>query len=63
MINITDSNRDDILESYVSRLVENMDTNSALELLEELLLEKKDIMSNESLEDEIIEFDPDLLRS
>lgn len=63
MINITDSNRDDILESYVSRLVENMDTNSAFELLEELLLEKKDIMSNESLEDEIIEFDPDLLRS
>lgn len=63
MIIVTDKNRDEIIEQYVNTLVDNMDWDSLYELATESLTNSKDLMDNKALEDEILEFYPELLQN
>lgn len=63
MVKVTDKNRDSIIETYVNTIIDGMDINSLADLLYGLLIDKKDLMSNESLEQEINEFYPELLET
>lgn len=58
---ITDKNRDEIIEQYVNNLVDNMDWDALYELATESLMNSKDLMENEALESEILDYYPDLL--
>lgn len=58
---VTDKNREDIIESYASRLLDDMDFDTLYAFAYEQLVESKDLMTNESLEDEIKEYYPEIL--
>jgi len=60
---VTDKNRDEIIEQYVHNLVDNMSWDSLYELATEALTNSKDLMDNKALEDEILEFYPELLQN
>ena len=59
---VTDKNRDEIIEQYVNTLVDNMDWDSLYELATEALTNSKDLMDNKALEDEILEYCPQILK-
>jgi hypothetical protein len=61
MIRITDKNRDVIIESYSSRLLDDMDFDTIYSFAYEQLVESKDLMDNEPLENEIMEYYPEIL--
>jgi uncharacterized UPF0160 family protein len=61
MITVTDKNREDIIESYASRLLDDMDFDTLYAFAYEQLVESKDLMDNEPLEDEIKEYYPEIL--
>ena len=62
MIIVTDKNRDEIIEQYVNHLIDNMDWDSLYELATESLTNSKDLMDNKALEDEILEYCPQILK-
>jgi len=59
---VTDKNRDEIIEQYVNTLVDNMSWDSLYELATEALTNSKDLMDNKPLEDEILEYCPQILK-
>jgi len=61
MITVTDKNRDDIIRVYASTLLDDMDFDTLYSFAYEQLVESKDLMDNEPLENEIKEFYPDIL--
>jgi hypothetical protein len=61
MITITDKNREDIIQVYASTLLDSMDFNTLYSFAYEQLVESKDLMDNEPLENEIKEFYPEIL--
>ena len=61
MIQVTTKNRDTVIEDYVNFLVDNMDCDSVVVLLKELLDEKYDLMTNLALEEMIQEHCPEIL--
>lgn len=61
MIKVTDKNRDQVIEEYVSDMVEGMDDNDLFAFAYETLMESKSLMENEALESEILDYYPDLL--
>jgi len=61
MIQVTNKNRDTVIEDYVNFLVDNMDCDSVVVLLKELLDEKYDLMTNLALEGMIQEHCPEIL--
>ena len=61
MKNVTDKNRDEIIEQYAQDILDGMDYETLYAFAYETLVEKKDILDNEALETEILEFYPDLL--
>jgi len=61
MITITDKNREDIIQVYASTLLDGMDFNTLYSFAYEQLVESKDLMDNEPLENEIKEFYPEIL--
>lgn len=61
MIMVTDKNRDDIIRVYASTLLDGMDWDSLYTFAYEKIVESKDIMENEALESEILDYCPDVL--
>ena len=61
MITITDKNREDIIQVYASTLLDDMDFDTLYTFAYEQLVESKDLMDNEPLENEIKEFYPEIL--
>lgn len=61
MIIVTDKNRDEIIEQYVGQLIDGMDWDSLYELATEALTNSKDLMENEALENEILDYCPNIL--
>jgi hypothetical protein len=61
MIQVTDKNREDIIRSYAHRLLDDMDWNTLYSFAYERLVESKDLMDNEPLEQEILEYCPEVL--
>jgi hypothetical protein len=61
MITVTDKNRDDIIRVYASSILDDMDLDTLYSWAYEKLVESKDLMDNEPLENEIKEFYPDIL--
>jgi hypothetical protein len=61
MIMVTDKNRDDIIRVYAHRLLDDMDFDTLYSFAYERLLDSKDLMENEPLEQEILGYCPDIL--
>ena len=58
---VTDKNRDVIIQSYASRLLDDMDFEELYVFAYEQLVDSKSLMDNEPLEQEILEFYPEIL--
>ncbi|NDC24273.1 MAG: hypothetical protein EBZ49_09115 [Proteobacteria bacterium] len=61
MITVNDKNRDDIIRVYASSILDGMDFDTLYSFAYEKLVESKDLMDNEPLENEILEFYPEIL--
>jgi uncharacterized UPF0160 family protein len=61
MITVTDKNRDQIIEQYAESILDGMDMDSLYAFVYEKLVESKDLMDNKPLENEILEFYPEIL--
>lgn len=61
MIMVTDKNRNIITESYASRLLDDMDFDTLYAFAYEQLVECKQRTTNEDLENEILEYYPEIL--
>lgn len=61
MIQVTDKNREKILDQYAESVLDGMDFNSLWELAYNHIRDSKDIMENEALENEILELYPEIL--
>jgi len=61
MIQVTDKNREDIIDKYTEYLLDNMDFQSLWELAYETIYSSKELMNNEPLEQEILEYYPEVL--
>lgn len=61
MIKITDKNHEDIVRSYAHRLLDDMDFDTLYSFAYEQLVESKSLMDNEPLEQEILEYYPEIL--
>ena len=58
---VTDKNRDVIIQSYASRILDDMDFDTLYVFAYEQLVDSKSLMDNEPLEQEILEFYPEIL--
>ena len=58
---VTDKNREVILESYASRVLDDMDFDTLYAFAYAQLVNSLNLMDNEPLENEILEFYPDIL--
>ena len=57
---VTDKNRDVIIQSYASRILDDMDFDTLYVFAYEQLVDSKSLMNNEPLEQEILEFYPEI---
>lgn len=58
---VTDKNRDVIIESYSSRVLDDMDFDTLYAFAYEQLVENLESMDNEPLENQILELYPEIL--
>lgn len=63
MIMITDKNREDIIRSYAHELLDHMDWDSLYSFAYEKIIESKDLMDNVALENEILDYCPNILEN
>lgn len=63
MIPVTDKNRDEIIEKYATYLLDSMDFQAVWELAYESIHNSKDLMENEALENEILDYCPNMLQN
>jgi hypothetical protein len=61
MIMVDYKNRDVIIQSYASRLLDDMDFDTLYTFAYEQLVECKGLIDNESLEVEILKYCPEIL--
>lgn len=61
MITVTDKNREKILDKYSEYILDGMDFQSLWELAYDSIRNSKDLMENEALESEILDYYPNLL--
>ena len=61
IVMVTDKNREVILESYASRVLDDMDFDTLYAFAYAQLVNSLNLMDNEPLENEILEFYPDIL--
>lgn len=61
MTKINDSNRKEIIEAYVNRVVDGMGTKELVQFVYESLYDSKSIYTNAELETEIEDYYPDLI--
>jgi hypothetical protein len=62
MVKVTDKNRDKIIEDYVHELIDTMDWDSLYSFAYEQLVQSKGLMDNVPLENEILEYYPNILK-
>lgn len=63
MIMVTDKNREEILDKYSEYILDGMDFQSLWELAYDSIRNSKDLMENEALESEILDYYPALLEN
>jgi len=63
MQQVTDTNRDMIIEEYARATLDGMDFDSLWEFALECLIEKKDLLTNDVLQEEIQDFNPEILEA
>ena len=63
MQQVTDTNRDMIIEEYARATLDGMDFDSLWEFALECLIEKKDLLTNDVLQEEIQDFHPEILEA
>ena len=61
MIKVTDENRDVIMDSYVSRILDDLDYDSLYSFAYDMLKDGKSGLSNNQLTDQIFDYCPDIL--
>ena len=61
MIKVTDKNRDVIMDSYASRLLDDMDFDTLYSFAYDMLKNSKECLTNEQLTDQISDYYPDIL--
>lgn len=61
MINIDNTNREDVIKSYSHRLLDDMDFDTLYVFAYETLVESKGKLNNTSLENEIKNYYPEIL--
>ena len=61
MRQVTDTNRDMIIDEYVGAILDGIDSDSLWEFAFECLVEKKDLLTNDVLQEEIQDFYPEIL--
>ena len=61
MIKVTDKNRDVIMDSYVSRLLDHMDFDTLYSFAYDMLKENKSGLTNDQLTNQISDYYPDIL--
>ena len=60
---VTDKNREDILDIYSESILDGMDFQSLWELAYNSIRDSKDLMDNVALENEILEYYPEILET
>jgi hypothetical protein len=60
---VTDKNREDILDNYCGYLLDNMDFQTLWEFAYNSIRDSKDLMDNVALENEILEYYPEILEN
>ena len=63
MIKITDSNKLDIARVYSYKLLDDMDYDTLYSFAYSMLVDNKESMSNEGLENEILDYYPEILEN
>jgi hypothetical protein len=61
MIKVTDENRTVIMDSYVSRILDDMEYDTLYTFAYDMLRDNKMGLTNEQLTDQICDYYPDLL--
>jgi hypothetical protein len=61
MIKVTDENRDVIMDSYVSRILDDMEYDTLYTFTYDMLKDGKSGLSNDQLTNQIVDYYPDLL--
>lgn len=61
MIKVTDENRDVIMDSYVSRILDDMEYDTLYTFAFDMLKNSKESLTNEQLTDQIFDYCPDVL--
>ena len=61
MIKVTDKNRDVIMDSYVSRLLDDMDFDSLYSFAHIMLKDSKKGLTNDQLTKQIVDYYPNML--
>jgi hypothetical protein len=61
MVQVTDKNREEILDKYAESVLDGMDFQSLWELAYNSIRDSKDLMENEALESEILDLCPYVL--
>lgn len=63
MIKVVDSNRDQLIDLYCTKLLDDMDHETLYQFAYDMLFDSKDLMDNKPLENEIKEYYPQLLET
>ena len=62
-MDITDENRADITSIYCHRLLDDMDFNTLYTFAYQMLVDNKSGLTNKMLEEQIVDYYPDLLEN
>jgi len=62
-MNITDENRQEIMSTYCSRLLDDMDFNTLYSFAYDMLMDNKSGLTNKMLEEQIVDYYPNLLET
>jgi len=61
MIKVTDENRDVIMDSYVSRILDDMEYDTLYTFAYDILKDGKSGLTNDQLTNQIVDYCPDIL--
>jgi hypothetical protein len=60
---VDDKNRQEIMSTYCSRLLDDMDFDTLYNFAYQMLVDNKEGLTNKMLEEQIIDYYPDLLEN
>lgn len=62
-VKVTDKNRKEILDIYCNRLLDDMDFDTLYSFAYDMLKDNKEGLTDKQLEDQIIDYYPDILEN